>query len=129
MGNYLEVNMQETINTLHAKGWSKRRIAKELDINRRTVGRYIKNTDSKCTIVTTGSGVDLEGVTKSKCTIVTTGAVGGKSLCLGYHDYILKQIEQDLSAQRIYQDLVSDFNFQGSYQSVKRYVRRISESV
>jgi hypothetical protein len=37
--NQLKVNQQETILTLHGQGWSKRRIARELGVDRLTVRR------------------------------------------------------------------------------------------
>jgi DNA-binding NarL/FixJ family response regulator len=45
MSNVLKVNKQETIRNLYEKGWSLRRIAEELGINRRTVARHA----AKCT--------------------------------------------------------------------------------
>jgi hypothetical protein len=36
-------------------------------------------------------------------------------------------MEAGLSAQRIYQDLVEENGFLGSYQSVKRFVRRLKQ--
>jgi hypothetical protein len=40
MSNVLKVSLQETICTLDRRGWSRRRIARELGIDRETVGRY-----------------------------------------------------------------------------------------
>ena len=42
MSNVLKVSHQEAILSLHQKGWSRRRIARELGINRRTVKRYVE---------------------------------------------------------------------------------------
>jgi transposase len=42
MSNLLEVAMIETIVSLHRRGWSQRRIASELGIDRETVARYVK---------------------------------------------------------------------------------------
>jgi len=42
---------------------------------------------------------------------------------------IVEAVEDGLSAQRIYQDLRAERIFQGSYQSVKRFVRRIRKTV
>jgi hypothetical protein len=38
MSNVLKMSHQEVIRGLHQKGWSKRRIARELGIHRQTVG-------------------------------------------------------------------------------------------
>jgi len=128
MANYLQDNMKETIKTLDEKGWSGRRIARELGINRRTVAKYMASKVSKCTISTAGSDFANQGVTNSKCAISTTGAPGRKSTCVKYHNFIEKRIEIGLTAQRIYQDLKYEKGFSGSYEAVKRYVRKISDT-
>lgn len=128
MANYLKVSMQETICTLSKKGWSNRRIARELGVNRRTVSRYLTIDDSKCT---TSDHRDLTSTITQKITQsapqVTAGAEGCKSLCLAYHDYIVAAIKRGLSAQRIFQDLTLEYGFTGSYESVKRYVRVLDD--
>ena len=85
MSNYLKVNLQTTVRSLYEQGWSCRRIARELGINRRTAQRYAGRSPAneavaaagssghdalKGAISTAGSGV-AEG---SKCTISTLGA-------------------------------------------------------
>ena len=42
MSNRLKVAMIDLILSLRLKGWSQRRIARELDLNRETVARYLK---------------------------------------------------------------------------------------
>ena len=42
MSNVLKVSLQTTIHSLADLGWSQRRIASELGINRETVGRYLR---------------------------------------------------------------------------------------
>ena len=42
MSNHLKVAMIDIIASLHRKGWSQRRIARELGIDRETVARYLK---------------------------------------------------------------------------------------
>jgi predicted transcriptional regulator len=105
MSNTLKVNMIETIRELAQKGWSNRRISKELGIHRTTVRKY-------------SSG-------DSKCTISPTGPVGRKSHCSIHDEYIKELLGDGLSAQRIFQDLKSEKGFKGGYDSVKRYVRKL----
>ena len=62
MTNIIKMEQQEAITGLKAQGWSDRKIAKELGLNRRTVKRY----------------------GESKCTTPQTGKVGTLSLCLAY---------------------------------------------
>src|SRR5271170_6538279 len=56
--NELNVSLQHSILTLAAHGWSHRRIARELDINRETVGKYLRLVNSKPAISTPGSESD-----------------------------------------------------------------------
>lgn len=124
MSNVLKVSEQEAIKSLKERGWSQRRIAQELGLNRRTVARY----GSKCTgQVTPGSGGPGMGSDAAgwepKCTReVTPGAARVRSACEEYREWIQEKVGQGLSAQRIYQDLVSERGFGASYQSVKRFV-------
>ena len=46
MSNLLKVAMIETILSLHQRGWSQRRIARELGIDRATVARYLRTPTS-----------------------------------------------------------------------------------
>jgi IS30 family transposase len=41
MSNVLKVSLQATIYSLHDRGWSRRRIAREVGIDRETVSRYL----------------------------------------------------------------------------------------
>jgi transposase len=120
MSNILKVSLQETICTLDGRGWSRRRIARELGIDRQTVGRYLLL--AKPAISTTGS----EEAGEVKSAISTPGkSVGRKSQCEPLVEVIMAKVEVGLSAQRIYQDLVEEKGFTDSYQSVKRFVRKL----
>ncbi len=65
MSNLLKVAMIETILSLHQRGWSQRRIARELGIDRETVARYLRHVPvpAKPAIAPTGSA-DLDGHAK-----------------------------------------------------------------
>ena len=58
MANLLKMAVSETIRTLHRRGWSQRRIADELGINRETVARHLRRADppSKPANAPPGSG-------------------------------------------------------------------------
>jgi len=47
MSNHLKVAMIDLILSLRRKGWSQRRIATELGINRETVARYLKHASAQ----------------------------------------------------------------------------------
>jgi predicted transcriptional regulator len=132
MSNVLTVSVQTTIYSLHERGWSRRRIARELGIDRETVGRYLLL--AKPAISTTGvegtgepkpaiSTAGAEGTGEAKPAISTAGkGIGRKSQCEPLAEVIMAKVEVGLSAQRIYQDLVEENGFTDSYQSVKRFV-------
>jgi len=123
--NQLNVSLQHSIMTLAAHGWSHRRIARELDINRETVGKYLRLADSKPAISTPGSDADPA----AKPAISTLGSPAGRqSLCLPWEPQIEAAVSVGLSAQRIYQDLVGEHGFSGSYQAVKRFVRQLRQT-
>src|SRR3989441_10253559 len=120
--NELNVSLQHSILTLAEHGWSHRRIARELDINRETVGKYLGLARSKPAISTPGSESDPG----AKPAISTPGStVGRQSLCQPWLPQIERAVSLGLSAQRIYQDLVGEHGFSGSYQAVKRFVRHL----
>jgi len=107
--NELKVHQQQAIVALRQQGWSKRRIARELGVDRGTGGKYLQ--DSKPAISLTGS----EGGSSSKPAIVHTGSAAGRpSLCEPWREHIDRAVQTGLSAQRIYQDLVTEQQFAGS---------------
>jgi len=125
--NQLTVSLQHSIATLAANGWSARKIARELGVHRETVGRYLQppEADSKPAIPPIGSRED----SNSKPAIVPIGSRRGRrSQCEGLAAVIELSVLAGLSAQRIYQDLVEGHAFTGSYDAVKRFVRRLTQS-
>ena len=138
MSNVLKVSLQEAIRCLHQKGWGQRRIARELGVHRNTVKGYVEG-GSKCTThSTTGSAA----IADPKCTSISTAGSGGdngerchvgsiepkpgrRSLCEPFGALVEAKVEAGLSAQCVYQDLVTEHGFKDSYESVKRYVRKL----
>jgi transposase len=117
--NQLKLSQQQSISTLHQAGWSNRAIARELDLDRETVGKYLRAQAA----ANPPPGVAAE---PPKPAISTAGSVAGrKSSCAVWEAQITAAAEAGLTAQRIYQDLVTEHRFSGSYQSVKRFVRRL----
>lgn len=126
--NQLNVSLQHSIATLAAKGWSARKIARELGLHRETVGRHLRlaDPDSKPAIPPPGS---KEGP-DSKTAIVPAGSKAGRtSQCAPLAEVVEAAVLAGLSAQRIYQDLVIGHQFTGGYDSVKRFVRRLARKV
>ena len=118
----LKVNQQQSIIALHAQGWSGRRIARELGLNRGTVGKYLAGSSKSATNPQTGSAA---ADPPKPATNPQTGSLtvsGPASLCDPWREQIEAALERGLSIQRIYQDLVLERQFVGSYFSVRRFV-------
>ena len=150
--NQLKMDIQQTIGTLSRGGWSQRRIARELGIDRETVARYRRLAREaeapKPAIVPAGSEPVQtpnpaivppgQGATttsgsapaeSSNPAISPAGSRPGRvSHCEPFESFIKEGLEGGLSAQRIYQDLVSEQKFTGGYDSVKRFVRQLQRA-
>jgi predicted transcriptional regulator len=131
MSNVLKVSLQTTIYSLAERGWSQRRIASELGINRETVRRYLRlgkpaisitgseeEADRKSSHSITGEQAEA---TPSKPAISITG-VGAerRSQCEPLAEVIAAKLETGLSSRRIYQDLVEQNDFRDSYFPINR---------
>jgi transposase len=147
MANLLKMAISESIRTLHRRGWSQRRIADELGINRETVARHLRPAEptSRPANAPTGSDGDQSapkpanapigsevGHEAPELTLATPApqprGSGRASGCEPWRDVIRAKCDLGLSAQRIYQDLVADHGFVGSYYCVRRFVHRLDES-
>ena len=152
MANLLKMAISETIRTLHRRGWSQRRIAAELGINRETVARHLRQADpppkpanappgsegadgaAKPANAPTGSE-EAHGALQTRALrlparrlIRSLTAAGRASGCEPWRELIAAKCDLGLSAQRIYQDLVADHGFAGSYYAVRRFVHRLEKS-
>jgi transposase len=134
MANQLKMALVDSIITLHGHGWSQRRIARELGIHRETVGRYVNCAGSAkpASIAPIGSarepacgcGNAPTGVDVSKP--ASNAPTGSPSMAAPWRTVIADKLDHGLTAQRIYQDLVSDHGYGGSYYSVRRLIRKLS---
>jgi transposase len=158
MANHLTMALIDTIHTLRQRGWSQRRIARELGIDRETVARHLQTPppDSKPAMAPSGSSAATtqpkpaiappgsdQGVDRSPQTSTATppGAdaraplvsppdpgPGRPSDCLPWRDVIVAKLDLGLSAQRIFQDLTAEHGYTGSYYSVRRFVCRLEQT-
>ncbi len=134
MANVLKVQDQDSITHLAAAGWSIRRISRQLGLDRKTVRRYLRaapsatarRTPSKSPISTPGSDLPSEVVaTQPEALRSEPGRPGHRH---AHAEFISARLAGGHTAQRIYQDLVSEVGFTTSYQSVKRFVRRLRQA-
>ncbi len=135
MSNLLTVAMIDTILSLHQRGWSQRRIARELGIDRATVARYLHQhaNPAKPAIAPTGSADQADSPKPAIAPLGSTDppataepqAAGRRSDCEPWRAAIQAKLDLGLSAQRIYQDLTAEHGFTGSYYSVRRFVRHL----
>jgi transposase len=148
MSYLIKVATIDIILSLHRRGWSQRRIASELDINRETVARYLKRAKSASKPANAPAGSDIfESLPKpanaptgsdtqetepntnvrplSSDLVSVDQSDHRKSECEPWRDVILSKCDLGLSAQRIYQDLTTEHGFTGSYYSVRRFVHRL----
>lgn len=135
--NQLKVKEQHSIVALHEKGWSKRRIARELGIDRVTVRRYLAlaqansptNPQTGSQIQASNSPTPQTGSGSNSPTDPQTGSAGPESLCEPWREQIQEALAAGLTVQRVYQDLVAEHQFAGSYDSVWRFARRLEKSL
>ncbi len=166
MANRLKMATVQSIISLHARGWSQRRIARELGVDRESVSRHLRlaresapaarsdreppepaiapisgpgsepptpanapiapagSADSKpanAPILATGSAALetlLEGPSEA-------AASGRQSDCESWREVIQAKQVAGLSARRIHQDLVAEHAAKVSYDSVRRFLRRL----
>jgi transposase len=132
MANFLKMDLIETIRVMHQRGWSKRRIARELGIDRQTVRKYLQELSKSPPISTPGSEpadsksppISTPGDLALYSPPPPPGKPGRPSVCQPHAELITQMLHRGLTAQRIYQDLRDQVAFTGSYQAVKRFVRQ-----
>jgi transposase len=178
MANQLKMVDVVSILTLHARGWSCRRIARELGVDRDAVSRHVKlsaaaagggaqppGVSKPATEALTGIGVNAEADGSKPASEALTGIIAdvgecdskpatealagilagqevvskvgergaelapaARSRCAPWRQFIVDQLAAGHSAQRIYQDLVSDHGYVGSYHSVRRLARKLNRA-
>jgi transposase len=151
MSNLLKVAMIDLILSLHRQGLSQRRIASELGINRETVARYLSEAKVTAKPANAPSG-SIAAEAEPKPANAPSGSAtpesavntdlsppplvsarvgrrrGRTSDCEPWRDLIRSKCDLGLSAQRIYQDLVIEHSFTGTYYSVRRFVHQLAPS-
>jgi transposase len=149
MANQLKMADIQCIITLHGRGWSRRRIARELGIDRETVARHLRLSVFEAT-AGSNPAIALAGTEPMPCpnpANAPTGSGGSNrpsqtaveakpakalpgspSQCEPWRAVIAAKLELGLTAQRIYQDLAGEQGYSGSYFSVCRLVRKLDHA-
>ena len=127
--NVLKMAKVHAIIGLLEQHWSYRRISRELGVDRETVSRYARlrrERKSKPAIPTPW----FRGSSLPELLFPVPGLSPGRaSQCETLREVINAKLELGLSAQRIFQDIVIEYGFSGSYSSVKRFVRRLGSAI
>jgi len=126
MANRIKVAIASAIETLWKRGLSFRQIARTLGIDRATVGRHVRRVEQAANAATPSTGVSVGGESNAATTF--TGNSAPRSLCEPHREAIREKLDEGLTAQRIWQDLVGEHGFWGRYASVKRFVRRLDKT-
>jgi hypothetical protein len=141
MANYLTMPKKQHVFALLALGWSYRRIQAETGVRRETVSGYDRQRQANPATTFPGSeaapasaepGISVDDAANPAKTFAgstsnpaTTFAGSPRFSAARYHDTICEKLDARLSAQRIWQDLVEDFGYGASYESIKRYIRTL----
>lgn len=157
MANRLKVGWVQAIETLLSRGWSHRRIARTLGIDRGTVARYARRARAPANAAgappgseggaaaDSTAGVDpiaakaplgkqeappgsAESLNPAAMEVAPVDPPVQPSQCEPFREIILAKLELGLSAKRIHQDLVREHGFAAEYHSVRRFVRRLGQS-
>jgi len=122
VANQLKMAKVQTILTLRARGWSYRRIGRELGVHRATAARYARLAE------VAPEGGPGDGADQNRPNPPTGSgpqSSGPQSLAEPHRAFISEWLDRGLSCQRIWQDLKAEHAFEGSYDSVKRFARRL----
>jgi transposase len=143
---------RQQVIALLALGWSFRRIERETGVRRETISRYSRPAEANAAKAFPGErgpaepasglegGVDAVSLTgdgsnaakvfpgsEPKPAKVFAGSrVRPRSSAAPFRDTILEKLELGLTIQRVYQDLQEEYGYAHSYESVKRYVRKLA---
>ena len=132
MGNVLEKAKQEQVIALGRLGWSLRRIEAATGVRRETASGYLRSAGVG---LRAPGGWGHGGPAKPAIEVTTgffagsgsPGSAGRRSSCSSeaYREWIELELSRGRNATGIFQDLVDRHGFTGSYESVKRFVRKL----
>lgn len=145
MPNYLQMPKKQQVLALLDLRWTYRRIEAETGVRRETVSRYDRARRGNA--AKTFPGSDLPPSSDSPGETGDDGSNAAKTFAgsdpkaaktfpgsdeqrrfaaAGYRAAITEKLDAGLSLQRVWQDLVEEYSYGASYESVKRFVRTLA---
>ncbi len=131
MSNVLRMDKQKQIQSLINLGWSDRRISRETGIHRFTISKYRQQFQNRPKVPPDFFGEKgqlvqdpIQNVPKVLTDPSALPATSSQQL-QPYLQQIKEKAEFGFSSQRIYQDLVDEEAYSGSYDSIRRYVNKL----
>lgn len=153
MANRLKMVQKELLFTLFSQNWSIRKINSATGIHRKTIRTYkdewqhlqdakTPSTDDPPVLESAAQQGHLssQSVPPGQNQVPADNVVHfqvppdpsspnktvtSKSKAAGFHDVITKKIDLGQSAKSIFQDLVTECGYDGSYDSIKRYIKKL----
>ena len=140
MANVLKHEKQEQIQSLGRLGWSLRRIEEATGVRRETVSRYLRvagitvrghrkrRLEAKpkaASEVTTDPRPHSKAASEVTTDLERGTRSPAASACEPYRETIESALSLGRNATAIWQDLVCEHGFEGSYESAKRFVRKL----
>lgn len=155
MSNRLKMVQKELLFSFFSQKWSNRKINKATGIHRKTISRYKKEWEKNQNLNLQNSSENLSK-TEQKSTSENFQSVppdenncppigvvhfqlptdspqddiaisSSRSKAARYDAFIQQKLEQGQHARSIYQDLVIENDYHDSYDSIKRYVRKLKK--
>ena len=146
MPNYLKMPKKSQVLALLELGWSYRRIEAETGVRRETVSRYDRMrranaaktfpgsdrvTTHRIPLICRTSTVQMRPKRSPARTQTRPKRSPARRRARGspprvYRTAIAEKLDAGLSLQRIWQDLVEEYGYGASYESVKRFVRTLA---
>src|SRR6266700_2575962 len=117
MPNYLKMPKKAQVLALLELGWSYRRIEAETGVRRETVSGYDAVRQANPAKTFAGSGANPAKTFPGSRPRFAAGP---------YRTAITEKLDAGLTLQRIWQDLVEEYGYGASYESVKRFVRTVA---
>lgn len=156
MGNVLKMDKKELLRGLFESGWSTRKINRTTGIHRKTISGYrmrweaeladkereypVRSEREQGSKEDHSSGQNVPPEARKKCppgrvvhfevsTDPQKGAIKRSRSRAAVHDSVIREkLKKGQNARSIYQDLYVEEGYRGSYDSVKRYVRKLKKA-